>query len=309
MVLAQCRKRATVKKFAAGIDRLTVAEVDMILELLFGSQIRTKDFCEVWCLRALGRSIEVSPTADHIVAFQCESRWIEACVTTRACRVFAVSGELLANRGRSFDVRFYGGHVRRRGLRRLAEDLLHHPYAAFDGTGRRAVGGHFADGGHRQKTASGIPGLIDIDVAKASPFHAGDAVMLGQTLAHDVDRRRQQTRHWQSIVDRKLEKLAGLATHRIFEIRLEFGIELLVGACQIEVAQIEPLIGEVLVKPIGLGIAEQPVRCGSQALRIVQRAGLRGGEQRIVRTRIPQQVRQPSRERITIKHPGRLIEE
>ena len=89
------------------------------------------------------------------------------------------------------EVRFNGGHIRRRRLWRLAEDLLHDPRAAFDGTRRRAVGGDLADGGHRQESATRVLGLIDIDAAEASPFNADDPVMLGQPLAHNVDWRRQ----------------------------------------------------------------------------------------------------------------------
>ena len=86
----------------------------------------------------------------------------------------------------------------------MAEYLLHDPRALFDGTGRCAVGGHFADRGHRQEAAAGILGLIDIDVAEASPINAGNAVALDQarldqyySAVRDLERQLELAQEWE----------------------------------------------------------------------------------------------------------------
>ena len=158
-----------------------------------------------------------------------------------------VLGELLADRRRAADVGLDRADARRRRLDGPADDVLQHPRAADDGRRVRAVGGDLQHARLRQHAAPRRFGR-QLDAAELLPRDARDAVVLGQALVEDRPVGVHEIGQRQIFLQHFAEEAVRLLQHRVAEHLVELGILPHVGLGEVDVAQVEPLAGEVLAR-------------------------------------------------------------
>lgn len=141
--------------------------------------------------------------------------------------VGAVLVELLANRLRTAHVRFDGRDVRRRRLRRLTEQPIHHERSARNRGRRRAVGGDLQDRclSHEAPTRTI---RWQINSANLRADDSLNAVMHRQLLVQHREFGAYKMRGIEVVVDQLAEVRSCFGDHRVLEVRVEFGIQLTV---------------------------------------------------------------------------------
>ena len=209
--------------------------------------------------RALGIHVAArfadAPGADRVEILQREAEPIHRAVTARARRVGAVALQPLADRTRLGACRLLEGrHVRRRRRRRRAEQVLENPLAAQ--CRRRAVGvrGGQQDAALAQQPAARLAGQRH--AAELRAVDARQAVVLGQPLVHEGVVGGHQVEHVAIFAHDAAEEELGLAAEGVAQIVVEVGELVGVGRDVLQVADVQPLPGEVLHQRDGLGVGE-----------------------------------------------------
>ncbi len=180
-------------QLAGSVERPSVAEfaggVDLRAKLVFDAP-RHLPFLRRDVALAIG-AIAGAEAADRVERLEREAGRIDLGVAGRAVGVGAMLGQLLADCGGTTGVRVDRGNAGRRRRRRIVEEAIGDPDAAFDGRGGRAVGSELMNGRLAEESATqvsrGQHDLTSFDAADTA-----DAVMLGKTLREHREVRLQE---------------------------------------------------------------------------------------------------------------------
>ncbi len=197
-------------------------------------------------------------------------------MTSGALGVGTMLCQPLANRRRAthvgIDRRDVGGWRRRLPT----EQVRHHPGSARDGGRGCAVGRNFQDAGLRQDSAA-MAARGQRDAPHGAARDGWQAVSSGQDVVEHREIGLNDVRRAQVVAEHRREEFAGLADHRIEQIRsdvgfeLRQGIQILVGRSGGYPPQAKPLAREVVDESRRFGILEHPLGLGPQDLGPMQR--------------------------------------
>ncbi len=180
-------------------------------------------------------------------------------------------------------------HARRRGRHRNAEDVLHHPFASGD---RRGAVGDGGGGKDRPLAEQPAPGAVlgQADTAHIAAVNAGDAVVPRQPLVDEGVVGVQQVGDLAVLLHDTGEQHLGFLAEGVAKVGVEIGH---VGLRTGEIAQHQPLTGEVLDQLLGSAVGQHPAHLPVEHRRLVQL--VRGGQlqEGVVRQAAPQEEGQP----------------
>jgi hypothetical protein len=199
--------------------------------------------------------VAVAPAADEIETLEREAERVDELMARRANRVRSMRLHALAQRlgsgGRACPrkIRF---DPRRRRRNLGAEQILDDPRAADDR--RRAIGdrGRRQDAAQAEEAAARVI-LAQLDSAEIAAGHAVDAVVARETLIKKRVTRGEQLEHAAVLAQHVLEQQLGLASERRAQLGIEAGV---LRQRIVELAQLEPLPGEVLDKRGGARVSQ-----------------------------------------------------
>ena len=214
-------------------------------------------------LRTLGEgAIAVTPAAHHIEAFEGESRRIDLTVAGSACGIGAVAVELLADGDRASDIRLKCGHARGRGGVE-AEDALHDPDAAQNGRRCSPIRGHLENARLSQDSAAdGV--FRERDLAHRDSADAGDAIVFRQTFVEEGEVGIDDGARREVAVEEFLDEETGFFDGGELERVVEF-VVVIEGAGRgavVDLAEVEPVVGQSVDEAAGLRVVEQAIRLG-----------------------------------------------
>ena len=109
---------------------------------------------------------------------------------------------------------------------------------------------------------------------------AVDAVVIGHPIVQISVVGAQQLLHGPILADLAFEEELGFARHRLAQVWVE-GANLLIDVVCLQVADLKPLLREVVNEPLGARIREHARHLLREHRRLPQRA-LRGGRQQVV---------------------------
>ena len=182
--------------------------------------------------------------------------------------------------------------VRRRRRRRRGQDVFQDPLAAFHDRGAVVVGRHRQYAGLAQQAAA-TQLRVEVHPAHRRAVHARYAVVLGQPL---VDERIVGVEEGQDaavLAEHRHDEHVGLVQHRLAEPLVEIPEHKAVRMLLLEVANIEPLSGEIVRQGLRLGIGEHPRDLTVEDHRVVKPAFFCNIEEVVVRDAAPEEERQP----------------
>ena len=135
--------------------------------------------------------------------------------------------------------------VRRRGRRRVVEQLAQHPRAALDGAGVLAVAAHREDGRHAEQSAARRTGG-QRDFAELVAAHAVEAVVVGEQAVDDDEVGLEQAAQAEVLAQQAGEGLIHLLARGGLGAVVEGAVE-----PEIELEKIEPVHAEPLMREAG----------------------------------------------------------
>ena len=139
---------------------------------------------------------------------------------------------------------FSGRHVRRRRRRRRAEDVFQNPLAANHRRRARGIRRDREDAALPQQAAAlAVP--VQRDAPEVAAVHVRNAVVLREPLVQERVVGLEQVEHAAVFAQDALEKQLGFAAERLAQVVVEIGKQPQVGRDRFEVAQVQPLLGEV----------------------------------------------------------------
>ncbi len=189
---------------------------------------------------------------------------------------------------------FQRWNIRRRRWRGRTQELLQHPLAAD--RRRRPVG----IGGHRQNAAlseQAVPvRVLQLDAAELDAVNALDPVVLGQALIQEGVVRTQQVGDAPIVPHLTFDQELGLFRKGMAQVLVEIRIGRRVRRYPRDVAQEQPLAGEVLHQRLRAWIGQHALDLRLQDGRVGQAPALGNGEQLVVGNAAPQEERQARRQ-------------
>ena len=195
----------------------------------------------------------------------------------------------------------------RRGVE--AEDALHDPDAAQHRRRGGAVGGHLEDARlSHDSAADGV--LRERDLAHRDSRHAGDAVVLRQTFVEEREVGIDDGARRQVAVEQFLDEETGLFDGGELQRVVEFVVvvEGGGGGAVVDLAEVEPVVGERVDEAARLRVVEQAIGLGSEDFGSAEPA-LRGqGAEFVVRRRVPQEQGEARGERVIVEPAGRFLD-
>src|SRR5579871_1531572 len=252
---------AAIGKRAGGIHRQSVVEGERL----------TRKADTRFRLDTLGEcAIAVAPTAHDVEALQRESRGIDLTMARSASWIGAVPIELLTDRDRASDIRLQSRHARgRRSVE--SENAFHDPDAAQDRRRRGAVRRDLQDTRLRHDSAADRI-FRQRDLAHSDSVDAGDAVMFRESLIEEGE---------VGIDDGARRKVP--VEHLVYEQsrffdggELEWIVEFVIvvkrsgGGAIVDLAEVEPVVGERIDEPAGPWVIEQTIGLRSQDFGIAE---------------------------------------
>ena len=216
--------------------------------------------------------------------------------------------ELLADGDRASDIRFESGHARRRrGVE--AEDPLHDPDAAEHRRRGGAVRRDLKDA--RLSHDSAADGVFrERDLAHRDSGHAGDAVVFRQTLIEEREVGIDDGTRREVPVEQFLDEEPGFFHGGELERVVEFVVvvERGGGGAVVDLAEVEPVVGESVDEAAGLRVVEQAIGLRSENFGVAEPA-LRGqGTELGVRRGVPQEQGETRGEGVIVEPAGRFLD-
>ena len=215
-------------------------------------------------------------------------------MAARARRVLAVFGHRVPHGERLSRFCAFGlqrGDVRGRRRRRRSQKVLQHPLAAHDRRGPRRVRGERQDAALTQQPAARTAGRKR-DAPEIAPLHVGDAVVLGQPSVQERVIGGQQLEHaavlTQDAVQKELRFPMEAASQRFVEI----GKQELVRFLRFDVAEVQPLRGEVRHHRFRTRIRQHAGDVPLEHHTVLQLSARRRAQQLVVRNAAPEKKRQ-----------------
>ena len=234
-------------------------------------------------------AVHGAPLADAVVVLQAEAERVHLVMAGGAHGVGAVLLHLLAQGGGGAD----GGLVERRNVgrrrrRRAAQNVVEDVLSADDDRGTRGVAGDGEHAGVAEDAAA--LGGGELDAAEVRPLDACDAVMFGQALIEEGVAGVEELAERAILAQDGVEEEAGLLLHGVAQLGTPIGELLGIGFDHVEVAQFQPLAGEVIGERGGARVGEQALHLGIERGGGVELAALGEREQFVVRHPTPQEV-------------------
>ena len=132
------------------------------------------------------------------------------------------------------------------------------------------------------------------DLAEGDAFDAGDVVVPGEAVVQHGPIGVEEVGDVEVLCEDLGEEAAGLGEHGGLEGIVIFRIELLVGRGGVDVAQGQPLVGEVAHEALRAAIGEESVGLGAQGGGLQQRTGLGHPAEFVIRCGAPEHVAESS---------------
>ena len=213
-------------------------------------------------------------------------------MTARADRTAAVQLHPFAQRRRIAPVvLLQRRHVGRRRRGRRPQQRLQHPLAAQHHRRPVGVGGHGQQARVAQQPVPAV--VLPAVAAEPAAVDVRDAVVAGELLVQERVVRPQQLRDRTVPAHLTLEEQLRLPHHRAAQRVVEAGEQRAVRVLRMDVADLQPLTGEVVREPRGAAVRQQAPHLPGEGLGVAQAARLRQVEQLVVRDALPQEERQP----------------
>ena len=171
----------------------------------------------------------------------------------------------IANGLGAANVGFHGRNLRRRRRRRLPDEPLHNPRAANHRGRISSIGGHLQNGGLRQKSSQRAArrqfhGAHGRATERRKAVVAGESIIgIDKIRSHYGDRR-------QVLANHSLEERARLLLHRFDQIVGEavLGVQADVRVITANVAEVQPIVGEVANESVEAGADNEPFGLAAQ---------------------------------------------
>ena len=193
-------------------------------------------------------------------------------------------------------------HIGGRRRRRRAEDLLQHPLAAHHGRSPRRHRGRQQHTPLPQHPAAWRT-RRQLHALQLLPLHRRQAVQLRETLIHKREIRIQQFIDAPVLAHDRLEEHPRLLLHRIAQLAAELREFPRIDLDLIQPADLQPLAGKIPHKRPRTPVPQHPRHFTPQRVALRQLPLRREREERLIRQRRPQEIRQPRRHLIVIQIP------
>jgi hypothetical protein len=239
------------------------------------------------------RFVYGAPGADRVEVLERESQRIHLRVARGAGWILPVILEPRPDR-LAFSLRSLVAerrHVWRRRRRRSAEDVFEQPLAAQDRRGAVGIGRDGQEAGMAEQPAA--LRVAERDAAEPAAGHVWHAIVARQPLVQERVVRGQELADRAIVANLTLEEELGLLAERLAQRLVEFGKQVGVGHGVPEVAQLEPLRGEVLDQRAGPFVGQHPPHLALEHGGVAQRSARRQVEQFVVRDAAPEKEREP----------------
>ena len=234
--------------------------------------------------------VDVSPLADRVEILERQPQFVHLRMAAGAHRIRAVLRHLLAHRQhlRRVPLFLQLGHVCRRRRRCRAENVFQDPLAADHRRGpvrTRRPGQNRALS--QQPAAHAVAGKRNLPEALA--IDAGNAVVLRQPLVQERVVRVEQIEDAAILPDDAVEEQLGLAAEGLPQVVVKVEEQLGAGPEPVNVADLQPLAGEVAHQRLRPWIREHPLHLAIKSRRFMQRVLLGRIQQLVIRDAAPQE--------------------
>ena len=230
-----------------------------------------------------------SPAADRVEFLERQARRIHEVVTGGACRVGAVLSQPPANREVPVHrVVLQCRHVGQRRRWRNSKNILEDPLAAQH---RRGPGGIGRDRQNaclaKQPAAPAV--FVQRDTPEAAAIHVRDAVMPGEPFVDERVIRPQQVEDAPILAQDAFEEQFRFLPKGLPKIVVEIRKQTHIRRDRREIAQVQPLRGEVAHQGLGTSVRQHPPHLSFEHRRLAQFSSNGHVEQLIVRNTAPQE--------------------
>jgi hypothetical protein len=200
-------------------------------------------------------AIFFAPGADAIEVFKAETNGVHARMAGGADPIFAMLFHALAETAFKFTcLLFQLRDVRRRWWGRRPKDVFENPFAAFYGRGAGGIGSDGEDAALCKETTT-LP-LFEGDFLKIFSGDAIDAVVLREAFVHETEIRVEEFKDAAVLLHDVGDEEFGFSAHGVAQLGVPGGESFFVGSDVVEIADLQPLIGEVIHERARLGILE-----------------------------------------------------
>ncbi len=254
-------------------------------------------------------AVAFAPDADGIVVFESEAGRVDGLMAARAAFVVAMLLELIADARRAANVRFDGGNARWWRLDVIAEDALINKDTAHHGRGAGAVGGDFEDRALGDEAAALCFGLegdflqtftaLESEVGFVVPCEA--TVEEGEVGVDEVG-------DAQIAAQQLGEVGAGFLEHGFLHDGIEVAEETCVGRGEVDLIELEPLVGEGGDEAFGFGVRKQPLNLLREGLRVAELVLVREFEQFLIGHGAPKGETEPRGDGVVVEKAWGLDE-
>ena len=145
--------------------------------------------------------------------------------------------------------------------------------------------------------AAALAALVQRDATEVAAIDIGNVVVLREPFVQEGEVSAQQVEHAAVFAQKSFEVQLGLAAKGLAEVVVELGKEPEVGREGFEIAQVQPLPGEVAGEVFGALVAEHPAHLFLQHPGLVKVATFRSGEQFVIGNAAPEKEREPRGQR------------
>jgi len=233
-----------------------------------------------------------TPAAGGVVVFEGEADGVDGAVAAGAGGVGAMGGETfphgeIGGHGGFREGRDGGG----RGGGRGAEDVLEDEDAAEEGGGAGGVGGDREDAALAEETAAVAAGR-EGDAAEAAAVDAGDIVVAGEAFVEEGVIGLEEGAEGAVFAEDAVEEEFGFLAEGLAEVVVEVAEEVAAGEDGVDVAEAEPLSGEVGGEVFRTGVGEEAAGLAFEFGGLAELALGGGEEEFVVRDAAPEEERE-----------------
>ena len=237
-----------------------------------------------------------APLSDGIEILERESDRVHHFVAARADRIGAVLFHAFAQRQRfAIAIFFERRNIGRRRSGRNSEQIRENPFAALHRRRAIRIRGHSKNAALAEQTAT-VFGR-QRDAAELASVDVRNAVVPRQTFIDEGVVGVQQVHHAAVFAHDALEEELRFLAHRLAQVVVEIGEDLRIGRGVLEVAQEQPLLGEVVDQRVGALVGKHALHLLFQYRVVVQFALARQIQQFVVRRTAPQEERKSRSQR------------
>ena len=246
-----------------------------------------------------------SPFAGGVVVFEGEAEGVDFVVAAGALREFAVDGEALADGG-FIDAGNLGGDLADVGNGEAgigAEEVFEDPGAAGDGGSTSSIRGHAQDGSLGDDAAARVA-FWNGDFSDGIAFDAGDVVEAGEAFVDGDEVGAEEVEDAEVFMKDFVEEGDGFGSDGGFEVAVIARVEFGGGRVGADLAEVEPLAGEVVGEGLAFGRGEEAVDLFFENVGVIEIADGGVGGEVVVGLRGPEDVGEAGGEVVRIEGAG-----